>query len=194
MPKKTTRPLTKQVYLRSNRPSYHEFERRVEIMIMNSNIGKTQLTNINQVRGARLRPNDKYKSWDCHCWLEVTLVDGRIDIWDYDDKKLIKDINMPKNAQLIRQPFNIELQKQVHKEAYKNYKIAIKEMKELGEKTEKYRKGVWLNETGNCMCRAYMLKELCDQDAAKECGIKQIRIVFGSLGWENDAGIMWEYG
>jgi hypothetical protein len=165
--------------------------------VLNSDIGKEQLQTIDQVRGGvrsyRGEKDEGKKKWDCHCWLEIT-DDKGTKIMDYDDEKLIKDLDMPKYCQMIRSPFNMELQIQLNKECYKGYKIAIKEMNEISEDFVKYNKDHWLNETGNCMCRCYLLQSEL-KPRAKELGIKQIRIVFGSLGWKDRYGrVRWEYG
>ena len=133
-------------------------------------------------------------NWDCHAWIEATYANGEVEVLDYDDHMLKENDHIPKDTKLIRRPFNQKLQEQLNTKGYKIWKKQMKLLAKRGEEFTKYWTNRWINECGSCWLRCFTLKANLDRNKARESGMKQFKIVFGSLGYDDGKGIFWEYG
>ena len=152
---------------------------------------KPQHSNMDQVRKyVRNDDGERQAAWDCHCWLEVINENGEMTIHDYPDEDLKKYIMLPRKAEMIRRPFDPELQKELHKECYKDFQANLRYIaRAFSDKGREDIVSMWMNECGWCMFRSYA--EFIHIISTHN----KVKIVFGSLGYKKkDGSVSWEYG
>ncbi len=156
------------------------------------NVGRTPATTMEEIEKNGIAPKN---CWDAHVWIEIENADKTIEkIIDYNEKKLKKSIGIGKKNKLLYRPFDINLQKQLHKKSYTNYKNVVKKtaMDYLDEEEYEEWKNTMINETGHCFHRVYLLFE--DMIRDKKYENKKIKIRYGSLGYIKNGSPFWEFG